>query len=188
MFHHPPTLHRLFFGLRPPPSLAGRIAAGAAYFDPVRGLAAERLHITLFILADLVQVPPGLLHALHGVGASIDCGPVQMALDVAHGSSRAVALRPARRDPALAALRARIADEARAHGLAERAGYRFAPHMTLGYGDVAPFSRAIAPVGWTADELVLIDSQVGRTRHHMLGRWPLDGGEGGGGGGQLRLF
>lgn len=182
MFHRPPVLHRPFFALRPPPSLARRIVAGTDWFGGVRKLAAERLHITLFILDDMVEIPSALVDVLQAVGRSIDCPPVEVSLDVASGSGRSVALRPALRNPGLAALHDRIAASARRHGVVEREGYRFAPHMTLGYGDTVSFSRAIAPIAWVAEELVLIDSHAGRTRHEVLGRWRLDGGA------QLSLF
>ncbi len=56
--------------------------------------------------------------------------------------------------------------------------------MTLGYRSGEPFSERVAPVSWTADEIVLIDSHVGRTRHEVLGRWRLVEAEGE----QLSLF
>jgi len=31
----------------------------------------------------------------------------------------------------------------------------------------------VAPVAWTARELVLIHSHLGKTRHERLGSWPL---------------
>ena len=69
-------------------------------------------------------------------------------------------------------------------GVTERPGYRFSPHLTLGYRIGEPFSERVAPVSWTADEIVLIDSHVGRTRHEVLGRWRLVEAEGE----QLSLF
>jgi len=47
--------------------------------------------------------------------------------------------------------------------------------MTLGYRDGAPFTQAIAPIGWTADAFVLVHSYVGWTRHDVIGRWLLNG-------------
>jgi 2'-5' RNA ligase len=174
MFHQPPVLHRLFFALLPPPALARRIAAAAGWFGEGPGaIAAERLHLTLFILDDMVRVPPATVVPLRELARSLGVGPVEVTLDVATGSGRSVALRPAHRNAALARLHARIAEDAAACGIAERPGYSFAPHMTLGYRAGEPFSERVAPVGWMADELVLIDSHVGRTRHEVLGRWPL---------------
>lgn len=174
MFHQPPTLHRLFFALLPPPVLARQVAAAAGWFDADgRALPAERLHVALFVLDDLPDRPRGLVAALQAIGRSVDCGPVAVTLDRASGSRRSVALRPAHRHPDLHRLQGDLADAARARRIAMREGYEFAPHMTLGYREGEPFNQPVRPVGWLADELVLIDSHPGRTRHEVLGRWPL---------------
>ena len=185
MFHQPPVLHRPFFALVPPRPLARRVAAAAGWFQRgPGGLPAERLHLTLFILDDMVELPPDVTDALRDIGASLRLAPFEVVLDMASGGGRSIALRPSHRNDSLARLHGLLADGARARGIAERPGYRFAPHMTLGYRIGESFSQRVAPVAWTADEIVLIDSHVGRTRHEVLGRWPLvdDGGE------QLSLF
>ena len=49
----------------------------------------------------------------------------------------------------------------------------FTPHLTLLYDKVLPDDQDIEPIAWTAREFVLLRSVVGRTRHDVLGRWPL---------------
>jgi 2'-5' RNA ligase len=46
------------------------------------------------------------------------------------------------------------------------------PHVTLGYAPVQfdPFNVVIE---WLPRELLLIESEVGNGRHHVVGRWPL---------------
>jgi 2'-5' RNA ligase len=61
----------------------------------------------------------------------------------------------------------------RTRGIGERRDYRFSPHMTLAYRDGQPSSETIPAFGWAVDELVLINSHVGRTHHKILGRWKL---------------
>lgn len=52
---------------------------------------------------------------------------------------------------------------------------RFSPHVTLGYSrDTAAATRTIAPVGWRARELVLVESLIGQGRHVAHARWPLE--------------
>ena len=149
-------------------------------------MAAERLHITSFILDDRRAVSDELLGRLRTVGGALRLAPFDLTLDRVVGSRRSIALRPGGRNAGLAGLHRRLAELARGASLAERADYRFSPHLTLGYRDGEPFQQRIAPIGWRADELVLIHSYLGRTRHEVVGRWPLCGDEDAGG--QLSLW
>ena len=171
---HRSVINRFFFAVLPPPSLACRIAQRMASLD-AQLLAATRLHLTMFILDDRSEVDQALIARLIGVGDAVRFAPIAVVLERLVASQRSIALRPAMANGGLVALHADLARLARSAGIAERHGYRFGAHMTLGYRDGVPSSRRIAPVGWTADELVLIHSHVGRTRHEVLGRWPLDG-------------
>lgn len=185
MFHRPIAAHRFFFALRPPAGLAQRIAQAADWFgDAGRAVAAERLHVTLFIPPDQRALDPVLIARLRAVGAAVAAGPVALRLDHVGSSGRVIALWPQTRNADLAALREDLAGRCRAAGVAERAGYRFSPHLTLGYRDGRPFGERIAPVAWTATEVVLIHSHLDHTRHTILDRWPLRGGSDG----QLALF
>jgi 2'-5' RNA ligase len=49
----------------------------------------------------------------------------------------------------------------------------FRPHVTLTYDEVRAKPAAIDPVAWTVCDFVLVHSQLGKTAHHHLGRWPL---------------
>jgi 2'-5' RNA ligase len=175
MFHRPVRVsHRLFFALRPPIVLARQVANAASWFETEGApVAAERLHVTLFILDDRFDLPDSLVAALTGVGNGVAAAPVEIVLDRVGGGERSIALRPGRRIAALDALHRQLDERSRAAGIAPRAGYAFNPHMTLGYRDGQPFGMAVPPVAWTARELVLIHSHLGRTRHEVLGRWPL---------------
>lgn len=46
------------------------------------------------------------------------------------------------------------------------------PHMTLGYAPCRPMLRSMS-LTWYPDELLLIESEHGLTRHNVLGRWAL---------------
>jgi len=150
MFHRPIARHRLFFALRPPLPLARQITEAAAWFDgPERDLKA--------------------------IGDAVEAAPFALQFDTVVGSDRSIALRPRRKNDSFVALHQRIAVAREAAGLRARKGYRFSPHMTLGYRNGVPFTQAIAPIGWTADAFVLVHSHVGRTRHDVIGRWLLEG-------------
>lgn len=183
MFHGPIACHRLFFAVRPPTMLARQIANAASWFDTGQAVRAEHLHVTIDILDDRDFVPPGFEALLTGIGDAVRVAPFAVQFDQAVGSARSVALRPRRKNAGLDALRRAIGSARQAVGLAEREGYRFSAHMTLGYRDGAPFNQPIAPVGWTARDFVLIHSHLGKTRHDLVGRWALTGEDA-----QLALF
>lgn len=167
--------HRLFFALMPPIVLARQIANAAQWFDqdgsPVR---ADRQHVTMLILDDLAGLPPPwLIETLREAGAAIRAAPIPILFDRVGGGEHSIALRPSRKIAALDALHHQLVRLCAAAGIAGRAHYAFSPHMTLGYRDGRPFTSPISPVGWTASEIVLIHSHLGRTRHDRLGCWPL---------------
>lgn len=58
-------------------------------------------------------------------------------------------------------------------GLAKQVEKTFTPHTTLLYDGQRIESQAIDPVGWTAREFVLVHSELKKTRHNILARWPL---------------
>ena len=176
MFHRPIARHRLFFAIRPPLPLARQITAAASWFETDGDkLPPEHLHVTIDILDDHDRVSTALERDLKSIGDAVEAAPFALQFDTVVGSERSIALRPRHKNASLAALHQRIAVAREATGLRALENYRFSPHMTLGYREGAPFTQAIAPIGWTADAFVLVHSHVGRTRHDVIGRWLLDG-------------
>lgn len=182
MFHDPARSfsrpiraeHRFFFALRPPPQLARQLASAADWLDERgRAVAAEHLHITLCILPDFAIYPSLVIARLLTVGAAVAAAPVDVVLDYVSGGARSVALRPQHRNPALMALHGELVRLCLDNGIAGRDGYRFQPHMTLGYRDGRPFGERVPPVVWTASEFVLIHSHLGHSKHDAIGHWPL---------------
>jgi 2'-5' RNA ligase len=169
-----PRRHRFFFALIPPIMLARRIANAAHWFEtegtPVR---ADRLHVTLFITEDRFDAPADLIATLREIGGAIAAAPVAMALDYVSGGQQSIALRAQHKNAALDALYRQIAERCAAAGIEPMPGRVFNPHLTLGYRKGLPFGERIAPLEWTADELVLIHSHLGQTRHERLSRWLL---------------
>ena len=157
---------------KPPAEVAARIAA-LPRNDPARG--SRLLHVTLASLFDLHHAPPEWLPA------------VVAALDAFEGSSfpfafdrieerRAVTLRT--RAP-LAEARAFQAALIR-HLAARRApmmlGTTPVPHLTINYRGDGLGAQSIAPIGWRVEEVVLIESVVGKTTHVEHGHWSLRAG------------
>ncbi len=172
MLHAPVLCHRLFFMLRPPLVLARQITSAAHWFEGGRGtLTPERLHVTIDILDDFAEADAMPTQQLLEIGAEVAAAPFAITFDRVVASAHSIALRPSGKVAGLDTLRATLLRAQTARGIAEREGYRFSAHMTLGYRKGAPFNERIAPIGWEVDAFELIHSHVGRTRHDVLGRW-----------------
>jgi 2'-5' RNA ligase len=52
---------------------------------------------------------------------------------------------------------------------------KFTPHITLLYDDKNVVETPIDPINCAADEVVLVHSLLGQTRHIPLGRWKMKG-------------
>ncbi len=167
-------LDRFFFALRPPGPEARRIAAFAERLEEGgRRVRWEHLHMTLAITDDFEDYPYDLVKALRRVGDRVAAAPFDLVLGQLSGGNRSTALRPQHGVPGLKALQGTIADRMREGGVPMRREWRYSPHVTLFYRNGAPFSRPVAEFGWHVEELFLIRSHVGRTRHDVLGHWPL---------------
>lgn len=178
----PPTgpAHRLFFAAVPPQPVVERMAqvwrlAGisAPFRRPV-------LHMTIQMVADAECVDAEL--------ARFFCRPMQdfrfPAFDITLDRIANFGSRAERRRPLVFTTRGQ---EAAPNALARAIRRRFAgsswplrggyvtPHVTAGYGRPLPdLLRLVPPIHWHVDELVLIDSLQGLTRHLPLARWRLD--------------
>lgn len=159
----------LYVMAKPPPEVAARIAA-LPRNDPKRG--PDLLHVTLMKLFDLADAPPAWLPAVIAALEAFAGPAFPLAFDRIE-ARKAVTLRT--RDPLLAA-RAFQAALVR-HLLERRAPIGLAttpePHLTINYKDDRQGGRKTEPIGWTVDEILLIESVVGQTRHVEHGRWPL---------------
>lgn len=172
----PNPRHRLFFAVFPPPVTARQIAQSGAWFGSEgRAIQWDRLHVTIDILDDHEHFPARDAAAMIAAGGRVSAPPFTLALDQLAESNRSVALRPRLRSFAAERLHAATGAALAEAGLSRRAGYRMSPHMTLFYRNGRPSVRAIAPVSWRVEELVLVHSLLGRTRYEILGRWPLTG-------------
>ena len=51
------------------------------------------------------------------------------------------------------------------------------PHVTINYRGDRLGAQKIATIGWIVEEILLIESVVGKATHILHGRWPLHPGE-----------
>ena len=165
----------LYVMAKPPPAVQEQIAA-LPRNDPGRG--PDLLHVTLISLYDLHHAPPGWLPATIAALGSFVAVPFALRFDRIE-NRKAVTLRT--RDP-LAEARA-FQKALVNHLLREKApimdGTTPEPHITINYrGDrlgSETLGKKTPPIGWTVDEIILMESIVGKTTHVEHGRWPLCG-------------
>lgn len=167
------TLHRLFFAIKPPAVALMQIDHARRLHCAWRAVRNEHAHVTLEIFDDHGGIPEGLIKRLTEIGDAIDMPGFLLSLGRVVGTMRSVALRPGKRSNSLLLLQRAIDGGVKRAGLTTRDGWSFSPHLTLGYRDGAPFTRAIPAIEWQVQELVLIHSFVGQTRHEVVKSWPL---------------
>lgn len=166
-------LHRLFFAIKPALHVVPTIEATRRSYCSGRPVRGEHLHVTMEIFDDHAGIPDDLIDRLIAVGNDIDMSGFLLSMGRVVGTTRSVALRPNGRSTGLSLLQRAIRERVADAGLATREGWTFNPHMTLGYRDGAAFARAIDPIKWQVEELVLVLSHVGDTRHDIVDRWTL---------------
>lgn len=159
----------LYVMAKPPPQAAARIAA-LLRNDPGRG--QELLHVTLLKLFDLHHAPPQWLPTLIAALDAFDGAAFPLAFDRIE-NTKAVTLRTRAPLPEARAFQAALVR----HLLERRAplmlGTTPEPHLTINYGGDRVGTQKIEPVGWAVEEILLIESVVGKARHVEHGRWPL---------------
>ena len=159
---------------KPPPEVQAQIAA-LPRNDPSRG--PDLLHVTLY---DLHHVPPEWLPATIAALDSFVAAPFPLRFDRIE-NRKAVTLRTR---GALAEARA-FQKALVNHLLAAKApimdGTTPEPHITINYrgdrlGSQTFVALKLPPIGWTVDEIILMESIVGKTTHVEHGRWRLRAG------------
>lgn len=166
--------HRYFLALLPGAALRAWLAilrdeAGQRQ----RIVRTEHFHLTLCILAEAAErerfTETRICAALSGLRPP-SC-PIR--LGRVRAGSGGAALHGIGRQDEIRAFRQALLRLLDRRGVREsRPRRHFQAHFTLGY-DPAPSRRLVAPLEWVPNEIVLIESEVGRTIHHVRGRWPL---------------
>ena len=159
----------LYIMAKPPPEVQALITA-LPRNDPGRG--AELLHVTLISLYDLHYAPPDWLSATKAALDSFVAPSFPLHFDRIE-NRKAVTLRT--RDPLT---EARAFQKALVnHLLQQKApimdGTTPEPHITINYRGDRLRAEKMSPIGWTVDEIILMESIVGKTTHVEHGRWPL---------------
>jgi 2'-5' RNA ligase len=163
--------YRYFLGIRPGaqwyPSFQ-RI--GAAIGQPIR---VELLHLTLCVIAQVMERDLFIRRRVQAAlsGRPLHSFPVNLSRVVAgpHGACARTFGRQAEIQDFYRGLLHLL----KAHGIEpmhRKSGLH--PHVTLGYAAL-PSGLLKVAIQWFPAELLLIESEVGFTRHNVLATWPL---------------
>lgn len=159
----------LYVMAKPPPEVQALITA-LPRNDPGRG--AELLHVTLMTLYDLHYAPPDWLPATKAALDSFVAPPFPLRFDRIE-NRKAVTLRT--RDPLTEAraFQKALVNHLLHHKAPIMDGTTPEPHITINYRGDRLKAQKIPPIGWTVDEIILMESVVGKTTHVEHGCWPL---------------
>ncbi|MCG7504919.1 2'-5' RNA ligase family protein [Mesorhizobium retamae] len=173
--------NRLFLGLlldKDTASDVDRVSERLCAENDIPGsrLRTDRLHLSLHSVGEFLrfhkEAAREVCHAVEMVAAT----RFQMCFDQAMTFSGRVDRRPTvllGSNAALLDLRRSIGKALVRGGI--RIGMGFNPHVTLFYGPKAVPTQSIERIPFSVREFSLIWSELGRTRYHVLGSWPLKG-------------
>jgi 2'-5' RNA ligase len=143
----------------------------------------DRLHVTLSPIGKPDRVRQPLEGALLAAAENVRIAAFNVTLDSAMRFSNAgadgrfpfVLCADAATTQTALGLRKALAQAQYAQGLFVPGVSSYMPHVTLLYGHgVEAIEQPIPPISWNAREFVLIRSFFGRSKHEIMGRWPLD--------------
>lgn len=174
----PRKMHKLFFALKPDAEDAQALARYIRELDrqnSVGGhlLREDRLHITLQVVGEFDETPEAFVQLMRQVGDAVVANVFDIVFDRAmyFQGARAYVLAGGEGVQPVRDFHQNLCAE-----ISKVLPFKapsFTPHMTMSYSGRAVAEHAIEPIRWTARELLLIDSHVGKTYHEVVGRWLL---------------
>ncbi len=182
----PSQKDRIFFAALPDAATAARIHAMAEGLKQANGFAGtlilpEHLHVTLFHLGDWISLPEEIVARARDAAAQVAAAPFDVAFRRVESFRNRTGVYPFVLTDKDAApwrpLRDALGAALKAAGLggAVHAEDDFKPHVTLLRDKVRVKPAAVAPLGWTVRDFVLIHSLLGKTTHIHLARRVLTG-------------
>ncbi|NDZ16264.1 2'-5' RNA ligase [Variovorax sp. WS11] len=177
---------RLFFALLPDAPAIVRIERLIADLRRDHGLkgkalGASRFHVTVHLVGNFRGFPQEVADAACAAAQALTVIPsFKLGFDRVGSFARRPRNMPLVLLGAEGLMAAKAFQQALGKAMA-RAGEshgdaaHYTPHLTLLYDDTHVAPRAIEPIGWTANEFVLVRSLIGQSRHEVLARWLLHG-------------
>jgi 2'-5' RNA ligase len=178
----PSQKDRIFFACLPDAETAVRIHTLAVQLKETHGFTGnlilpEHLHVTLFHLGDWQVLPQEIVKIALDAAATVQAVPLDVTFDKTRSFPNRTGIFPfvlngpiAPWNPLLNTLAAAL----KKAGLGGATKGEFEPHVTLTYDKLRLKAAKVAPpITWTVRDFVLVHSQLGKTTHTHLGRWPL---------------
>ncbi len=176
----------LFFGLFPNAEDAARLFTHAQELRTQHGLTgrvigAERLHVTLHWLGDYAgALPEQILMQARQAAGMVSSPALELTFDKVRSffgrSARPFVLGMREENTALTALHRKLGEALLQAGVGKLQKGPYTPHVTLLYDRKPVASQPIEPLHWTARELVLVRSLIGKSQYERLGSWSFNQG------------
>jgi RNA 2',3'-cyclic 3'-phosphodiesterase len=170
--------HRLFFAIRPPVEIIGEIAA-LRYRPGVGGtpVSDAHLHVTLFMLGSFQDFPARQVTKICNVVSGAEFSALRVCFDLLVQGARSELLLASEPLRGAQALFEKLLLVLACAGIGPASWWPFQPHVTLRHtrqgGDIHPIDM----LSWDNDQLFLIHSLVGLTRHRVCHQWSLSRGD-----------
>lgn len=180
---------RLFFALLPDATIASRSEGVRQRVCDQYGLrgspvGTELLHVTIRHVDDWMSMPPDIVVRVSEAAAKIVVPPFEISFNRVMSFRRTAGQHPLvltadEYAAGMIALQQALDVNLKKAGLSMRTGWRYTPHLTLGYYDkVLPsldLDKLDRKISWNIVDFALVHSLLGQTHHNHLARWPLKG-------------
>lgn len=163
--------YRYFVGCRPDPATRDVLADTAARAG--QRVHPKLLHLTLCVIAELTERASSLLPHVSAALGERALSTFRVALGRVRGGPHGAFVGTLGQQDDIQDCYSALGRLLRLRGITplhRRSGLH--PHVTLGH-DPCQFESYKIGLEWFPKELLLIESEVGRTRHNVIGRWPL---------------
>lgn len=158
----------LYFVTKPPPAQQAELERCRAAHGIDGSYGRERFHCTLVRLGDSRGMTSGVIGTIIRAAQSLIAEPFPITLDEIDGNL----LKVRKGVRAAAAFQRALVQRLRASGVV-LPPHTFWLHLSLAYRGTSNGRAKIHPIGWLAEDFLLIRSIHGEGRHEEVGRWPL---------------
>lgn len=166
-----PDLFRYLLACRPDAGARAQLAAASARAG--QRFRPDLYHLTWFVIAERPVRNAALKGRVEDALAGLPLHAAAIRLGLVTGGDFGAVARTVGPQPALQDAYRTLGRALARCGLPPRhrkSGFR--PHVTLGHGRCR-FPRFRIALEWVPDRLLLIESEVGLTKHNVLAHWPL---------------